>query len=203
MKRFVRSLASFARTLLLIAAFGVLGWAARSYISRDSITSIRRYLVGRDDITLEISAETEAGILRLAIGRRAATWDSEELATLYLEGMRRFEHVPMKTFEWEATVKHPPVLEFPTHFNWGSNDYRSRAPVGDPSARPIHIQSGFLHLPIWPIAILLAIPSAVSAVRHRRRRRRVRIGHCAECGYDLRETPERCPECGTPAPIAN
>jgi len=54
---------------------------------------------------------------------------------------------------------------------------------------------GFWSVPIWPLACISLIPWAIRTARHRILRRRP--GFCRECGYDLRATPDQCPECGT------
>ncbi len=46
-------------------------------------------------------------------------------------------------------------------------------------------------------AAVCALPTVVSRLRTTRADR-VAAGLCGECGYDLRKTPDRCPECGSP-----
>jgi hypothetical protein len=57
-------------------------------------------------------------------------------------------------------------------------------------------------MPHWAVAIALllpSLPSVVLAVRSYASRGRTCAGLCSNCGYDLRASPERCPECGTTA----
>jgi hypothetical protein len=49
----------------------------------------------------------------------------------------------------------------------------------------------------WFLVAVFAILPGKRAFRLIVRWRRRRHGLCEECAYDLRESPERCPECGT------
>lgn len=51
-------------------------------------------------------------------------------------------------------------------------------------------------LPSWLLLMLFAALPTWWFPRALREHRRLRAGLCRRCGYDLRATPERCPECG-------
>ncbi|CAN5366503.1 hypothetical protein BH09PLA1_BH09PLA1_34990 [soil metagenome] len=117
-----------------------------------------------------------------------ATWGSARSTRgwLVLERHDRLEGVGYefyapRTRAWDYEVSSPASL--PAQFAPGR------------FVRPLAEYSWFA-LPHWSLTLLFAILPAFAFVRVIRARRAHRLGLCPFCGYDLRATPDRCPECG-------
>jgi hypothetical protein len=61
----------------------------------------------------------------------------------------------------------------------------------------VALERWVLDLPMGCVVALFLLLPGLRLVRRAIRRRRARPGVCALCGYDLRATPQQCPECGT------
>ena len=81
-------------------------------------------------------------------------------------------------------------------FGWMRQDGLLR-PFHGPT-RVIEIHRTVL-VPCWFAAFVCAVPPALFIRRYIPRRSEA--GRCRICGYDLRATPDRCPECGTAATV--
>ena len=82
---------------------------------------------------------------------------------------------------------------------WASGYLIVYAPLKSPWPR---ISNGWtprwteLVIPWWYALVLTAVLPVLWFSDRLRHRRRTRVGACPTCGYDLRATPDRCPECG-------
>lgn len=54
----------------------------------------------------------------------------------------------------------------------------------------------WLAVPLWIPVAILALILTLCCLPERRRRKRKKLGLCLQCGYDLRASEARCPECG-------
>jgi hypothetical protein len=173
MKR--RLLAFLSHATLLLSAAACVLWA-RSYRTTQ--------FVGWGDPNQFVGALSMGGLIRLEHGTYAAAG-----------------------LGW-GYVSYPTPDDTPPGL-WGELAARDRRGgalrrVGVAYARIDYLADGTqvrraLYLPHWLLAAVLAVLPAAWARRAWRRRGARRPGHCRTCGYDLRASPDRCPECGTPA----
>jgi hypothetical protein len=201
MKRRMFQLTVMMSTLLIVvlAATWVVSYFRIQAISYVSITtSAGELLWNRHAFTarsgrLTISRRVDLVLIRPATPTGALTGNMEDQFDF-----RSPLTPPAPGLRWESHPGEPP-LYVPGH--WLSRlgfeaDWRS-----GPSEWIDDRRYRSLTLPCWFLMALAALLPAVWLRRWRRRNRP--LGLCPTCGYDLRATPTRCPECGTtPAGVA-
>ena len=98
--------------------------------------------------------------------------------------------------DWSPRVKSYPALPVtadPAGVCWSGAGFSIQNLSGDPYRFAFFRR---LTLPTWLLAVVPLSSLLASTARRLRRQRRRNRGACVSCGYDLRATLDRCPECG-------
>ena len=172
MKHLKRRLFNLAAAVSLVVCVAIVALWIRSYRIADDISWTSSHYsssVGSMNGRMVLFAVSGGPDAILSSG-----WHSHSVQKLGLEGLD-----PAELFENRA-------------FGFSFHASREDLPTG--VRRELRIVA-----PHWSLAALALILPMVYAIRWLRSRRRHPRGFCATCGYDLRATPDRCPECGTAA----
>lgn len=86
-------------------------------------------------------------------------------------------------------------MSFPKGYRWQFLLWPSISMSSNATNRSTALRVGY---PLMMIVVVLPLVGTASVDFFRWRRRSMQ-GQCVRCGYDLRASPERCPECGNEA----
>ena len=178
--------ASLTLLLALTAATGVF-WV-RSYFAMEAVSKDVLHGTKLDGRWWKAGAMSSRGVIRVGFGRRTFRVDKQEI---------HYETTPV----WWIRYPPPALSLYPRDYGinlgpFGANHFNQswRSPAGD---RWQTNTGQDVQMPHWFVMLALLAWPAKRATAHIRAQQTRRRGLCPACGYDLRATPDRCPECGT------
>ena len=199
-RRFGRILGNILAAVSLLLAIGVAGMWVRSYCKKETWcrwryskaideTKLFRAVSerGRMEVTF-LQTQYSPGVMIVEEGTRETKLTIPGFRLSYPHGWWKFEggvSPPAPQYSWEhlgVFLRLQRGVRWPPSPGVGSHIY--------------------LGAPYWLLFVLTICTPALCGMRWWKRRRRIREGRCLKCGYDLRESPGRCPECGAVAEVA-
>jgi hypothetical protein len=142
--------------------------------------------------------------VRLVLGNWIVSWGREDYDLRRPDGIEWEHAMDLPTFrkEYVAGIK---SYHYAYGVRSGDTGYFLGVPLwhgfGIKRDQRTHLGQTFVSnyavAPAWPATVVMAFLPVLWVTRAVRCRASARRGRCATCGYDMRATPERCPECGT------
>ena len=174
-----RRLVNVLTTLSLLLFVAVAALWVRSYSSRDN-------LAWTND-------QGDGHFLSSPGGGSGLEWSRRRVGPLVESGHR---------LDWRAEAIDPRLIYVsirPSRLGFGTETFSI---IINTTRGAERVEWSGVVVPFWALLVVLgALPAArwgAAAIR-RRKRARAAAGLCLNCGYDLRATPGRCPECGSAA----
>jgi hypothetical protein len=175
--RLLRILLNAATVLSILLFIAAVGLWSRSYFVPDVLCRLESWTDGAPTTRLSyLWIVSSAGQLRV----------SETDGFMLING-------PTIVRRWSWSRDVPPATKLPDSFLTRRGLLFAHVEEGGPRHQ---WKTRLVGAPYWVPTSLFALFSTLGLRRmHRNSRARVR-GSCPACGYDLRATPDRCPECG-------
>ncbi|MCO6438198.1 MAG: hypothetical protein J5J06_13980 [Phycisphaerae bacterium] len=180
---------------LLVAGVGALGYGAGEpfewYLSTPNAAFVVTYYAPRTWTAAQNALQYQ--IFRESLARRLGTAPSQRPIESASASIRidSFSHAVA------FSVTTPTVAPVRPRNYYTSRSWR--VAIAQISQNQSWSARVVLEFPAWMcfiISAVLLLPLSSVPVSLCRTRRRRRLGLCVKCGYDLRATPNRCPECG-------
>ena len=193
MKRIVRWIRNLylALSLLLFAAVLVL-WH-RSYHADHSMW--RRWQLRHDSTRLRTDCFVcDRGRVSWSC-REELTWSSPNDRTIW-RSYSRPANAGGWNYRFETTSKTwPNLAQRLRRIRVLGFEFAHFGPIS--GQQPVYDKSGFeIAAPCSVLTVFFGIPPVMRFLRLLRRYRRRASNRCPACGYDIRATPDYCPECG-------
>jgi hypothetical protein len=195
---------NFAAIVSATLALNVALLWVRTAFRADEVRWLKREVVGADVTQRQLDVRTDRGQTEIIWTAEDAHFTSVASSLVaHLHSVSEWDHI-VKPYDPTVGVwRYVPRLNQMPHtqrtsagFNVPGASYGTYlTTISDPSvsSRSTMRIASFPH---WTPIILFLILPAIRLNQILRRRRRIRRGQCVECGYDLRASSDRCPECG-------
>ncbi len=127
-------------------------------------------LLGPGCLTIEFDHQQAEGLFHMHVNSKLMRQPTKQMA--FWESMARIKSLGHVGIAWWSIAFGYDVVDF------GQGSWHAG-----------------IDIPFWSI---LATQTTAAWLLYFKRKRRARRGLCTQCGYDLRASKDRCPECGTP-----